>query len=98
MVVPRRVPVEGRVGYTWPGKHGEKDLRADIDGIAPTHAELCALIWGLFWAEDRYSEPWQQGRAMLMGLIQELYEAQRLDDARPVFERARRSVEDRRAA
>lgn len=88
----------GRVVFVHPGKHGDRDLRSEIDGVAPSHAEMLALLWGIFWAEDRYDEPWQEGRAMLKKLVDEIYAAPSWAEARPIVERAAGSVDERRAA
>lgn len=88
----------GRVYYLWPGKHGDGDLRVNFNDAAPSHAELLAILWGILRAEDRYDEPWQDGRAMLWRLAEEIYAAPSWAEARLVIERAARSVEERRAA
>jgi hypothetical protein len=36
------------------GKHGDGDFRLSIQGIAPTHGELLALLCGILKAESRY--------------------------------------------
>lgn len=63
----------GRVKVWSPGKHGEKDCRVEIDGIAPTHDEFLAIAYGLFRAEDRYDKPGQRGRGWIRDELDEIF-------------------------
>ncbi len=76
-----------RVTATHPGKHGEKDIRAEFNGNYPTASETLALVWLHFKAEDRYDEHWQDGRARFKRWIDEVYQAQTRLDALGVIKR-----------
>lgn len=52
-----------------PGKHGPRDWRVAIGEVAPTHSETVFMLGMKLLAEDRYSEPWQQGRYLLWHYI-----------------------------
>lgn len=59
------------------GKHGDGDFRLEIQGIAPTHGELLALLGGILKAESRYAgRNGDSGRYRLWTYI---------DDREPLF-------------
>lgn len=91
-----RRQAHGRVSYVWWGKHGIGDIRVEFDGEPPTFAEFLTLAWGLARSEDRYVRG--KGRRMLKELVDEIWRARDWSEAKPIIERAQRSVDEKRAA
>jgi hypothetical protein len=90
--------VYGRVSYLWPGKHGDGDIRVEFCGKAPSHAEFLTIAWGLARSEDRYSAEHECGRWWLKQLLDEIWKAGTWTEAKPIIERAQKSVDEKRAA
>jgi hypothetical protein len=76
-----------RVIVTTPGKHGPRDYRATIRGIAPTLGEYALLLGGKLMAEDRYDRPGQHGRHLYLGYLREVAQAAAMDDIVRIAER-----------
>lgn len=71
-----------------PGKHGPRDYRAALKGLAPTLGEYALLLGGKLMAEDRYDRPGQYGRHLYLGYLREVAQATTMDVVLGIAERA----------
>jgi hypothetical protein len=83
----------GRAVVSTPGKHGDRDYRAEIRGVAPTLGEFALLLGGKLMAEDRYNRPGQYGRHLYLGYLREVAQAAAMDDVVEIAERAQAATD-----
>jgi hypothetical protein len=85
----------GRVSATSPGKHGARDWRVTIGGVAPTHAEIVFLVGMVLLAEQRYSSRTDMGPYMLFYWLDQLCPQKTPERIRELAEGAAESVTQR---